>query len=173
MKQGTVLIVEDNPSEQLLIKTAFEEIGVTGGVQTADDGDVALAYLKGAGQFANRDLYPFPTFLLTDLKMPRMNGFELLLRMKRSHLIVIPTVVYSTSDDPDDIKWAYQLGANAYHVKPMDMDKLCGQLKRVYEYWINCTLPTIDKHGNLLPTSGAGKLHEKMRHPVSLEPQDD
>lgn len=167
--RGAILIVEDNPHEQLLVKTAFEELGVTDSIHVANDGEEAIAYLKGRGPFQDRQIYRFPTFLLTDLKMPRMNGFELLLFLKRSQMVIIPTIVLTMSSDQDDINKAYQLGANAFHTKPSHMEGLLEMLKRIHEYWNNLQLPDVDEAGNLKPTSNSGKLSEKMRHPVRLD----
>lgn len=133
MKRNSVLIVEDNPKEQMLLKMAFEEIGVRDNIYAVDDGDDAIAFLKRKGKFADSNRFVFPTFLLTDLKMPKVNGFELLFFLKRSNFTIIPTIVFTASDHPDDIKCAYQLGANAYHVKPVGMEGLCEKLRAIYD----------------------------------------
>lgn len=166
---GAILIVEDNPHEQLLIKTSLEELGVSDSIHIVSDGDEAIAYLKGDGQYADRQRFRFPTFLLADLKMPKVNGFELLLFIKRSQLIVVPTIVLTTSSDPDDINKAYQLGANAFHTKPNSMDELLVMLKRIYEYWSNLQLPDVDEAGRLRNSRSSGKQSEKMRHPVKVD----
>ena len=166
MKRGSVLIVEDNPKEQMLIKLAFEEIGIRENIYTVDDGDEAISFLKRRRQYADFEKFVFPTFLLTDLKMPKVNGFELLLFLKRSHFTIIPTVVFTSSDDPADIECAYRLGANACHVKPTGMEGLCELLRRIYDYWMSAELPKTDESGRLLPADCKGKLSESFRHPV-------
>lgn len=164
--RGAILIVEDNPTEQLLIQQAFEQIGVCDAIYTASDGEEAIAYLKGQGCYADRSKYRFPTFLLIDLKMPKISGFELLLFVKRCPLIVLPTIVLTMSSDPDDVKRAHLLGANAYHVKPTEMEKLCAQLKLIYDYWSSVELPEVDAEGHLKSTEEKGKLGDLMQHPV-------
>ena len=161
-----MLIVEDNPKEQMLIKMAFDEIGIREKVYAVDDGDEAISFLKRKGKFADSEKFVFPTFLLTDLNMPRVNGFELLLFLKRNDFTIIPTIVFTNSEDPDDIECAYRLGANAYHVKPTRMEGLCEQLRRIYDYWMSAELPNTDECGRLLPTDCKGKLSESFRHPV-------
>lgn len=166
MKKGSLLIVEDNPAERMAIEAAFEKIGVKENIYSVDDGDEAVAFMKREGKYADSNRFVFPTFLLTNLKMPRVNGFELLVFLKRSSFTIIPAIIFTASTDPDDIKHAFLLGANAYHVKPPNLEGLCQKLKRIYEYWTDVQLPHIDERGHLLPTDGAGKLSEKLRHPV-------
>jgi CheY-like chemotaxis protein len=166
MKKGSLLIVEDDQTERTLIYDAFERIGIKENIYAVDDGEEAIAFMKRKGEYSDPEKFVFPTILLTDLKMPKINGFELLLFLKRSQFTIIPTIVFTTSSDPDDIKNAFLLGANAYHVKPVAMEGLCQQLKKIYEYWIDVSLPDIDAHGRLLPTDSRGKLSETLRHPV-------
>jgi CheY-like chemotaxis protein len=165
-ERGAILIVEDDHKEQLLIERIFQELGVKEDVYAVDNGEEALNFVKGHGKYANRDEFPFPTFLMTDLRLPRMNGLELLLCLKRSRLIIIPTIVFTDSDDPEDIQQAYLMGANAYHVKSRDFNGLRDQVKMLHDYWMNADLPALDKAGHFLPTKREGKLGAKMRHPV-------
>jgi CheY-like chemotaxis protein len=163
MRKAVILIVDDDANDQFLIKTAFRDAGITDTIQTVNDGAEAISYLKGNGKFADRDAYLFPTFVLTDLKMPRVNGFELLRFLKSNpQLIVVPAVVFTSSADRDDVKRAYLFGANAYHVKSQTLDGLCEQLKLVHEYWTSCEVPEVDKTGNLLPTESGGKLADNI-----------
>lgn len=166
--RGTILIVEDNLNEQVLIKHVLENLGVTDAIQAVDDGVDAISYLKGEGIYSDRNQYSFPTFLLVDLKMPILNGLELLLFLKRSRLIVVPTIIFTSSADPDDIKKAYLFGANAYHVKPIAMEGLQDQLKMIYHYWSHVELPDLDPQGNPIPTDSNGKLSDQIRHPIML-----
>src|SRR4051794_18598983 len=108
----TILLVEDDVNDQLLITSAFRKIGVTDPIQVVGDGEQALAYLEGEGCFADRAIYHYPTFILMDLKMPRMDGFAVLAHLKQNpQWRIIPTVIFSASGDLDDIKQAYALGA--------------------------------------------------------------
>ena len=160
---GSILVVEDNPNEQLLIKHAFNELGAKDAIHVLNDGDDAIAYLNGKGQFCDRQKFPFPTFLLTNLNMPRVNGFELLSFIKRSKLIIIPTIVLTTSCDLDDIKQAYLLGVNAFHKKPTEPEGFLRLLKRLYDYWHEVELPDIDESGNLKQVECAGQFGKHIR----------
>jgi CheY-like chemotaxis protein len=170
-KEGSILVVESNPKDQAVIKTAFEDIGVRDKVYVVDDGDEAIAFLKGVGKYSDRKEFLFPTFLLTDLEMDRVNGFELLLFLKRSRLIIIPTIVFSRSCDLDDIGRAYSFGANAFHTKPASMGGLCLLLKTICDYWSCVELPELDESGNLKHADESGNLSEKLRHPLTVDPE--
>lgn len=163
------MVVEDNPNDQMLIKTALDEIGVRDKIYMVNDGDEAIAFLKGEGRYADREQFTFPTFLLTDLKMNRVNGFELLLFLKRSRLIIIPTIVFSQSCELDDIGHAYLFGANAFHTKPATMEGLFALLKKICDYWSSVELPEIDESGNLKHADGSAKFSEKLRHPLTID----
>src|ERR1700694_3070902 len=126
---ATILIVEDDRNDQVLIKEAFRQIGVTDPIQVVDDGAEAIAYMMGEGKYADRKKYAYPTFVITDLKMPRADGFAVLEFLKSNpEWKVIPTIVLSASADLDDIKKAYMLGASSYHVKPQTAEALRNQL---------------------------------------------
>jgi CheY-like chemotaxis protein len=168
-RRGTILIVEDNPNEQILIKHTLEDIGVGETIQTVNDGADAIAYLKGRGIYSDRQRFGFPTFLLVDLKMREVHGLELLLFLKRSNLIIVPTIILTSSSDRADVKRAFQFGANAYHVKPVKMECLREQLKLIHSYWTQVELPDMDEHGRLLPSDDDGKLGEQGRHPVNFD----
>ena len=157
----TILVVEDDPNDQILIKTAFRKAGVTEAIQTVSNGEEALAYLQGKGPFADRDTYQYPTFILMDLKMPKMDGFEVLAHLKESpEWRIIPTVIFSASGDLDDIKQAYALGACSYHIKPASSDDMRKQLKLLYDYWMTCEIPQVDVTGKQLETVSRGKMSE-------------
>jgi len=95
--------------------------------------------------------------------MPRVNGFELLSFIKRSKLIIIPTIVLTTSCDLDDIKQAYLLGINAFHKKPTEPEGFLRLLKRLYDYWHEVELPDIDESGNLKQVECAGQFGKHIR----------
>jgi CheY-like chemotaxis protein len=163
---GTILLVEDDHNDQILIKNALRANGVTGPIQTVDDGAEAIAYMKGEGNYSDRAKYAYPNFMITDLKMPRCDGFEVLLYLKRNPEWAIPIVVLTASKDPDDIKKAYMLGASSYHVKPADYQGLRFLLKILHDYWMTCEVPEVDITGKQLKTPSQGRLGE--RFPQSL-----
>ncbi|HEY1790327.1 MAG TPA: response regulator [Verrucomicrobiae bacterium] len=163
---GPILVVEDNLKDQAMIKTAFENIGVEDTVYTVNDGSDAIAFFKREREYADCNKFPFPTFLMTNLDLPRVNGLELLLFLKRSHLTIIPAIIFTSSAEQDDINNAYLLGANAYHVKSPGLGGLCAQLRDIYQFWISVELPKADEYGRLLPTEGKGGLGQKIGHPM-------
>jgi CheY-like chemotaxis protein len=160
----TILVIEDEPSDQMLIKSAFKHIGLTSSIKMVNDGAEAIAYLMGEGNYSDRTKYPYPTFIITDLKMPREDGFAVLDFLKSNReWSVIPTVVLTASSDPDDIKKSYMLGASSYHIKPISFEDLEKQISLLNEYWLTCEVPEVSVSGKQLPTAGAGKLGERFR----------
>lgn len=118
----TILIAEDSESDRMLIELGFERARFPFSVQFARDGICASEYLDGLGRYANRAKFPLPIILLTDLKMPRMDGFELL-EWVRNHPTwhKLPVIVVTGSDQSEDWRHAMQLGANSYVVKDLLM----------------------------------------------------
>jgi CheY-like chemotaxis protein len=162
----TILLVEDDPNDQIFIENAFRENGVPDVIHAVHNGREAIAYLSGDGQYGNRHQFEFPSFLLTDLKMPVMDGFGLLETVKNTpEWSIIPVVVLSASCDVDDIKKAYLLGAASYLTKPTNPDDLCTLLRKFHDYWAACEVPRIDPAGKQLPTHAPGKLGS--RYPQS------
>ncbi|MDQ6630267.1 MAG: response regulator [Verrucomicrobiota bacterium] len=133
---ATILLAEDNEDDVIFIRRAFRRAEVLNPIQRVQDGEEAIAYLSGAGIYADREKYPFPAFILTDLKMPRKNGLEVLHWIKENPLYrVVPMVMLSSSNHEEDVRKAYDLGANAYHLKPVNYEELPALLKRIYDYW--------------------------------------
>jgi CheY-like chemotaxis protein len=159
----TILVVDDSEDDRFLIKNAFTKIGVTDPVHLLDDGVLAIEYMMGEGKFADRQKFAYPTFILTDLKMPRKDGFAVLEFLKANpEWAVIPTIVFSASTDLDDIKKAYMLGASSYHVKPRTHGALMHQMLVLHAYWMTCEVPEVDTSGRQLRTNSAGKLGERF-----------
>jgi CheY-like chemotaxis protein len=159
----TILVVEDDPSDRFLIKRAIEANGVPAELRLVTCGEEAIAYLKGEGQFADREKYQYPSFLVTDLKMPRGDGFSLLDFLKSTpKSAIIPTVILSASGDLDDIKKAYIMGASAYFIKPSPYDELDRIIKCLVDFWMLCEVPQIDDAGKRLRTESGGKLGERF-----------
>jgi CheY-like chemotaxis protein len=137
MSRKTVLHVEDDPNDVLLFQHACQKAGVPLEVQEVGDGDEALAYLRGTDRFGDRLQYPFPRVVLLDLKMPRVNGFEVLTWMRGDEkLRRLPVIVLTSSNHDEDLKRAYAAGANSYLVKPLDFNSLVTLAKAVHEYWL-------------------------------------
>jgi CheY-like chemotaxis protein len=147
----------------------------TAPIHFVDDGLEAISYMMGEKQYADRTKHSYPTFIITDLKMPGADGFAVLEFLKGNpEWAIIPTVVFSSSSDPDDIKKSYMLGASSYHVKPAGFDALLNQLKVLHEYWMTCEVPEVNVSGKQLQTQSAGKLGERFpqaNNPAELKPE--
>jgi CheY-like chemotaxis protein len=158
----TILVVDDDSNDLLLIEAAFSEIGVDH-IQTANGVDGAVAYLSGHGVFADRKTYPYPNMVITDLKMPKRDGFAFLEHFRQNpDWAVVPTIIFSGSRDNDDIKKAYSLGASAYHVKPSSQIALRTLLKALHDYWLLCEVPEVDAAGKQLATESSHKLGDRF-----------
>ena len=163
---STILIVDDDPNDLFFVEKAFRAIGVKDPIHMVHDGQEAIAYMMGEGKYSDRDAYAYPTFITTDLKMPGLDGFAVLEHLKNNpEWAVIPTVVLTSSRDPDDIKKAYMLGASSYHVKPSASAELRQLLQRIHDYWMTCEVPEVDRSGRQLRTNSKGKLGERFAQP--------
>ena len=124
-KSGHILVAEDDPTDAYFFQRAFSCAGIPVALHFVRDGQEALDYLQGQGQFADRTSYPLPQLVLLDLKMPRLDGFDVLKWVrKQPGLNGLQIVIFSSSDEPGDINRAYGLGANWYLVKPHSMEEL-------------------------------------------------
>lgn len=138
-----ILVVDDSEDDALFVRRALEKAGMGKSCQMVRDGEEAIRYLQGEGVYADRQTHPFPTLILSDLKMPRMSGFELL-RWVRKHreCSVIPTILFTSSAVESDVREAYELGANAYMVKPTSAKEFEDLLRITYQYWTRCERPS-------------------------------
>lgn len=142
----TILVAEDTEDDALLLERALQRVGLQNPVQVVTDGEELLDYLRGEGRYADRDVYPLPRMLFTDLKMPRVDGFEVLAWIQEHpECAVVPTIVFSNSSNPQDIQRAYELGAHAYLVKPSEVSRLEEMLRVTYEFWATCAKPPLAK----------------------------
>jgi CheY-like chemotaxis protein len=128
-----ILLVDDDDGYALLMPLAFKKAQLEVSLQCVGDGAQAIEYLRGDGKYADRRLFPFPSLVLLDLKMPRINGFEVL-EWKRVEpgIKSLPVVVWSSSELPEDIEKATYLGACSYIVKSED---LVGIAKSLELFW--------------------------------------
>ena len=137
MGDQRILLVEDDPNDVLLLRRAFRSAGLPEPGQVASDGEEAIAYLGGEGAFADRERYPLPELLLLDLKLPRRSGFEVLAWVREQERTSrLPVVVLTSSRQEDDVRRAYDLGANSYLVKPGSFDGLKEMVQAVDLYWL-------------------------------------
>ena len=133
----TLLLVEDDANDVMLFRRAKDKSNLANPLQVVEDGEAAVAYLSGQGQYADRNRYPLPALMLLDLKLPRKSGLEVLawLREQRG-LPRLPVVVLTSSKESVDVGQAYDLGANSYLVKPVAFDKLLEMVKALGLYWL-------------------------------------
>jgi len=159
----TILVVEDDPNDRFLLQRAIEVSGVSAEFRLLTCGEEAIAYLKGEGSFQDRAQYQYPSILITDLKMPRGDGFSILAFLKSTpQCPIILKVVLSASGDMDDVKQAYMMGATAFMIKPLHNDELARIIRILVDFLMLCEVPQVDETGKLLSTESAGKLGERF-----------
>lgn len=116
---GTILLVEDNEDDAFIMKKALAKTGLNNSLQTVTDGQQAMDYLAGTGDYADRARYPLPSIMFLDLKLPYLSGFEVLERIRqRADLNSLFIVVLTGSSEKKDYEKAFALGAHSYLVKP-------------------------------------------------------
>lgn len=136
MATGTILLVEDNPVDVLLIRRAMKQAQVVNPVQVVNDGDAAVQYLQGSDEYIDRSAYPLPMLVLLDLKLPRRNGLEVLQWLREQPLLKrLPVVILTSSGETPDLERAYDLGVNSYLVKPVEFEALRHLIGALTHYW--------------------------------------
>jgi len=132
----SILIADDDAQDAMLVQMAAQRAAVGLRLECVTDGEQAIDYLLGRAGYEDRKTHPFPSMMLLDLKMPRLSGFDVLDFVRRKpELRCLPIVIFSSSDDPKDIKRAYESGANSYLCKPHSSDDLSALLKALQDYW--------------------------------------
>lgn len=136
---NTILLVEDNPVDILLMQRAFRsDTFANTSLQIVRDGDAAVLYLNGDGEYSDRARYPLPTIILLDLKLPRRSGHEVLGWLKQQPALKrLPVVVLTNSRQTLDVDRAYDLGVNSYLVKPVGFASLLEMIDTFNKYWLN------------------------------------
>jgi len=143
----TVLLVEDDLNDIFIVKRAFKMVNIPTPLQVVTDGEEAISYLRGHGKYANRKAFPLPTLIVMDIRMPRRDGFEVLERVRTSDQPFrrIPIVIVSASENPADINRAYELGANAYMIKPVNFRAVEHLFETITNYWgLECAKPELE-----------------------------
>jgi len=138
MKGGKlILVADDDPNDIFLLQRAFRDAAVENPWHAVRDGQEAIDYLSGAGQFADRTLFPLPALLILDLKMPRKSGMDVLQWLRGvPALRHLPTVVFSSSAHPSDVEMAYEHGANGFIVKPSGTKDRLTLIKNLTDFWL-------------------------------------
>jgi CheY-like chemotaxis protein len=147
--QAVILLAEDREDDILIIRRAFKQANIPNPLHVVRDGEQALAYLKGAEPYQNRREYPLPDLLLLDLKMPRVDGFEVLRWIRQQpYLTTLRVVVLTCSTEMQDVNLAYRIGASSFMVKPADFDNVIQMSRNLTKYWLHmseapttCRLP--------------------------------
>lgn len=133
---STILLVEDEPHDIEFLTRAFARVGVENPIHAVHNGEEAIAYLTGSGKYADRTAFPFPSVIITDLKMPHLNGLELLAWLqKHPQCSVVPTIVFTSSTSSADVKTAFERGASGYMVKPVNFSELQQMVRTITDYW--------------------------------------
>jgi CheY-like chemotaxis protein len=132
-----ILLADDDPNDVHIVKAAFTRAGYDFPFHVVPNGEQAIAYLKGEGKYANRKKFPIPSLLLLDIKMPSIDGFEVL-RWARSRpeWRVLPVIGLTNSYYGPDVNRAYDLGANSFLTKPGDFNQYVGAVKQVAHFWL-------------------------------------
>ncbi|HCW08419.1 MAG TPA: two-component system response regulator [Cytophagales bacterium] len=131
-----IVLVEDSPSDAELTIRALKKNNITNHILHLKDGEAALDYFFGTGKYKDRDLKQKPKVVLLDLKMPKVNGIQVLELLKANDLTVnIPIVVLTSSKEDPDIQRCYELGTNSYIVKPVDFDAFIKVVTQLGMYW--------------------------------------
>ena len=137
MKPKIILLVEDNPSDIGLTQRALAKSHIANQMIVTEDGEEALDYLFGNGQYAGRDINELPALILLDLKLPRVDGLEVLRQIRANkHTSRLAVVILTTSKEEQDIAQSYDLGANSYIRKPVDFIQFAQAVEHLGLYWL-------------------------------------
>jgi len=137
MNSNAILLVEDSRSDVELTVRALEKGRVTNELVVAEDGREALDYLFGTGKYAGRDVAQMPAFILLDLKMPVMDGFDVLKHIRADERTrLVPVVILTSSQEEQDLAMSYELGVNSYIRKPVDFVRFVDAVKNLGLYWL-------------------------------------
>lgn len=146
MAEMTILLVEDNPDDELLTLRALRQQNLANDIVVVRDGVEALEFLFAEGAYADRDATDTPSLVLLDLKLPKLDGLEVLRRIRADERTkLIPVTILTSSDEQKDLVESYNLGANSYVRKPVDFDQFTEAVRQLHLYWLllNEPLPKI------------------------------
>jgi two-component system response regulator len=137
MDTGIILLVEDNPDDEMLTLRALQKNNIKNEVVVARDGVEALDYLFGTGKYSQRDPNQAPHVILLDLKLPKLDGLEVLRRLRAdTRTKLLPVVILTSSNEDQDRLMGYDLGANSYVRKPVDFNQFIDAVRQLGLYWL-------------------------------------
>jgi len=140
--EGVIVLVDDNADDEMLTIRALKKNNVPNELVVLRDGVEALDFFFAEGEYRHRDMNNTPVLILLDLKLPKINGLEVLEKL-RSHDVMqlIPVVVLTTSNEAQDVVTSYRLGANSYIRKPVDFNEFTEAIRKIAEYWLSLNFP--------------------------------
>jgi PAS domain S-box-containing protein len=161
-----VVSVDDDDDAHLLLKRAFSKAGVRVDLRFLNDGSDAIRYLSGEGEFADREKHPVPVVMLLDLKMPKINGFSVLQFLKdHPALNLCPVLVFSSSNNDEDVRKSYLLGCDTYVVKPTTFEKLIDFAKALQRDFLDGSKEALNKDQNAAVLSGFTARRQPAKNP--------
>lgn len=132
-----ILLIEDNPNDEALTLRAFKKNNILNEIIVVRDGQEALDFLFCKGDYSSRDKSLNPQVILLDINLPKIDGLEVLRKIRANKLTsLIPVVIMTTSDEQNDLITSYELGANSYIRKPVELDKFMAAIKQLGMYWL-------------------------------------
>ncbi|UCH52866.1 MAG: response regulator [Pseudomonadota bacterium] len=141
-QKDVILLVEDNPDDEVLTRRALKKNDIPNEVVVARDGAEALDFLFGSGAHAGRDVAKPPQLVLLDLKLPKIDGLEVLRRLRAdARTRLQPVVILTTSNEERDVVASYELGANSYIRKPVDFEQFMEAVRQLGTYWLVLNVP--------------------------------
>jgi CheY-like chemotaxis protein len=136
-----ILLVEDNAMDVVLTLDAFKEAKLKNKIYVTRNGEEALNYLFGRDKYSNRDEFPIPGLILLDLKMPGIDGFEVLRQIKSTEKLKrIPVIILTSSKEEGDRTLSYDIGANSYLLKPVSFDGFTDVVRKIDDYWFTLNI---------------------------------
>ncbi|QKG80063.1 response regulator [Tenuifilum thalassicum] len=140
-RESIILLVEDNEMDIALTLDAFRQVHLSNRIEICNNGEDALNYMFGRGNYTDRKLHPLPDLILLDLKMPRISGLDVLREIKSTEKLKrIPVIVLTSSKDEGDRAMSYDMGANSYLVKPISFNGFLEVVKSITNYWLTLNI---------------------------------
>ncbi|MBF0407093.1 MAG: response regulator [Candidatus Riflebacteria bacterium] len=144
MAKKIILLVEDNPDDEMLTLRAFKKKKIEYDIIVAHDGAEALDFFSGKGIFEGRDVKQLPSIILLDLKLPKVDGLEVLKHLRANEATkLVPVIILTTSSEQQDILSSYNLGGNSFIRKPVDFDKFIYAVEQIGLYWLFLNEPPV------------------------------